>query len=82
MVRLAKEDPDRPGHVPLVAFRAVSRQALAWCVEAYQPVLFVAGDANVPGGTERAAHPLRPVLPATVEALDRFSAISHNPLKE
>jgi hypothetical protein len=44
MVRLAEEDAQRPKPFPSRAFRAISRQALAWCVEAYRPVAFTAGD--------------------------------------
>lgn len=43
MVRVAEEDAQRPKPFPSRAFRAISRQALAWCVEAYRPVDFTAG---------------------------------------
>jgi hypothetical protein len=44
MVRVAEEDAQRPKPFPSRAFRAISRQALAWCVETYRPVAFTAGD--------------------------------------
>ena len=44
MVRVAEEDAQRRKPFPSRAFRAISRQALAWCVEAYRPVTFTAGD--------------------------------------
>ena len=44
MVRVAEEDAQRPKPFPSRAFRAISREALAWCVEAYRPVAFTAGD--------------------------------------
>jgi len=44
MVRVAEEDAQRPKPFPSRAFRAISRQALAWCVEAYRPLDFTAGD--------------------------------------
>ena len=81
MVRLAEEDRNHLEHIPLFAFRAVSRQALAWCVEAYQPLLFAAGDVGAIAG-EHEADPSRPVLPVTVEALDRFSSQSNTPVKD
>jgi len=44
MVRVAEEDAQRPKPFPSRAFRAISREALGWCVEAYRPVSFAAGD--------------------------------------
>src|SRR5688572_7487171 len=44
MVRVAEEDAQRPKPFPSRAFRAISREALAWCVEAYRPIAFTAGD--------------------------------------
>ena len=49
MVRLAENDAHRPQPVPSRAFRAISRQALAWCVEAYRPLDLTAGDRLGPG---------------------------------
>jgi hypothetical protein len=46
MVRIAEEEAEagQPKPFPSRAFKAISRQALAWCVEAYRPLLFTAGD--------------------------------------
>ena len=44
MVRIAEEGAGQPKPFPSRAFKAISRQALAWCVEAYRPLLFTAGD--------------------------------------
>jgi hypothetical protein len=44
MVRVAEEDALRPKPFPPRAFRRISRQALAWCVESYRPVKFTTGD--------------------------------------
>jgi hypothetical protein len=44
MVRVAEEDAERPNPFPSRAFRAISREALAWCVESYRPVAFASTD--------------------------------------
>jgi len=44
MVRLLREDATHPLPFPSRAFRSISRQAIAWCVEAYRPVVFTAGN--------------------------------------
>jgi glyoxylate carboligase len=43
MVRFAEEDPDLPTPFPSHASKAISRQAVAWCIEAYQPLVFTGG---------------------------------------
>lgn len=65
MVRVAEGDAQRPQPFPPRAFRAISREALAWCVEAYRPIPFTAGDPlplqpdplAQPGALERAGAP-------------------------
>ena len=47
MVRLA-EEADHPVPFPARAFKAISRQAIGWCVEAYRPVLSDISDASIP----------------------------------
>jgi len=47
MVRLGKGDARHPHPFPSHTLRAISRQAVAWCVEAYQPVVINAG-ADLP----------------------------------
>ncbi len=44
MVRLAEEDPHQPKRFPARAFRGISRQAVAWCIEAYQPLVLTGGN--------------------------------------
>jgi hypothetical protein len=43
MVRIAEEDARHPRRFPSRAFRAISRQAVGWCVESYRPLVFAAG---------------------------------------
>jgi hypothetical protein len=38
MVHTAERDVQHSKHFPSHAFRAISRQAVAWCVETYQPL--------------------------------------------
>lgn len=42
MVRLAEAEAQHPTGIPPSAFRSISRQAVAWCVEAFHPPAFVA----------------------------------------
>jgi hypothetical protein len=39
MVRFAEEDQTLPTPFPATALRALSRQAVAWCIEDYNPML-------------------------------------------
>jgi hypothetical protein len=39
MVRFAEEDPNLPAPFPSTALRALSRQAVAWCIEDYNPMI-------------------------------------------
>jgi hypothetical protein len=48
LVRLAQEGADHPKPFPPRAFRAISRQAVAWCVEAYRPLVFPGGIDSPP----------------------------------
>jgi hypothetical protein len=71
MVRLAEEDPHQPNRFPARTFRWISRQALAWCVESYRPLVFAARNnpsapppvlesllpARAPGGTAAIGFP-------------------------
>ncbi len=76
MVRLAQEDADHPLPFPSRALRAISRQAIAWCVEAYQPILTAAAaDLSVlPNYRDRES--LLPVLAPAEAAAGRFPALS------
>ena len=64
MVRVAEEGAQHPKRFPSRAFRAISRQALAWCVEAYKPLVFTAVDEISP----------RPDPLAFADTLDRDGA--------
>ena len=41
MVRIAEAEAQHPPAIPPSAFRSISRQAVAWCVEAFHPPEFV-----------------------------------------
>jgi hypothetical protein len=44
MVRLAEESAHHPNPFPPHTIRAISRQAVAWCVEAYRPLADTVGN--------------------------------------
>ena len=76
MVRLAKTDPRHPLPFPSHTLRAISRQAVAWCVEAYQPIVVTAGaDFSAPPNQgDRESLPRS--LPPAEAAAGRFPATS------
>jgi hypothetical protein len=78
MVRVANEDAVCPQPLPSRLFRAVSRQALAWCVEAYQPLVFTAGNGFTHGPNTSEPLPLRPVLAGATATTRRSPALSPN----
>jgi hypothetical protein len=73
MVRLAEEDPHNPNRFPSRAFKAISRQAVAWCVESYRPLVFAA--RNIPADPLKAPESLTPRTPGGSPAI-RFPASS------
>jgi hypothetical protein len=77
MVRLAEGEAQRSKPFPAHAFRAISRQAVAWCVESYQPLFINASnDFLTPTGSKQG-----PVLPALVpggSSVGRIPAQSPN----
>jgi hypothetical protein len=81
MVRVAEEDARHPRRFPLRAFRAISRQAVAWCVESYRPLVFAAGvdpsktHAQI-SPNPAAAEPLPPVVAPVGTTPVRFPAMS------
>jgi hypothetical protein len=76
MVRVAEEDARHPRRFPSRTFRAISRQAVAWCVESYRPVVFAAGINRSTPQRAREPEPLAsPVAPAG-ETPVRFSAMT------
>ena len=69
MVRLAEDDAQRP-NFPSRAFRAISRQAVGWCVESYRPLVFAAGNelsdplnASDPNAPPPVLAPAKPAAP-------------------
>ena len=53
MVRFAEEDPDLPTPFPKHAAKAISRQAVSWCIEAYQPLVFTGGHELITESAEQ-----------------------------
>jgi hypothetical protein len=75
MVRLAEMDPHQPNRFPSRAFRAIARQAVAWCVESYRPLVF----ASLPEHAARRDPPsLQPVLIPGGTVASRVPATSPN----
>jgi hypothetical protein len=76
MVRVAKTDARHPLPFPSHTLRAISRQAVAWCVEAYRPIPIAAGaDLSVPPNElDLASFP--PVHAPVDAATSRFPASS------
>jgi hypothetical protein len=69
MVRIAEEGAGQSKAFPSRAFKAISRQALAWCVETYRPLVFIAADDF--------SHPPHAPDPLSLlSALDRAGASS------
>jgi len=78
MVRQAEVDPREPNRFPSRAFRAIARQAVAWCVESYRPLVF-ADRARPPEHPVRRDPPsLQPVLVPGAPAASRIPASSPN----
>jgi hypothetical protein len=78
MVRVAEQDAQHPKQFPSRAFRAISRQAVAWCVEAYRPLLFSASDDFSVSTNLRDPLELQPHLDPAGTAGDRRPALSPN----
>ena len=81
MVRVAEEDARHPRRFPARAFRAISRQAVAWCVESYRPLVFAVGiepsKTHAPISTNpAAAEPLPAVVAPVGTTQVRFPAMS------
>ena len=74
-VRLAQEGADHPLPFPSRALRAISRQAIAWCVEAYQPLVVAGADLTAsPNQWDRES--LTPGIAPAGAAADRFPALT------
>jgi len=77
MVRLAEQDAQHSRHFPSHAFRAISRQAVAWCIETYQPISINASNSLLtPTGSNQG--PVLPTLVPSGPAAGRVSAQSPN----
>jgi hypothetical protein len=78
MVRIAENEAQSPRPFPSRTFRAISRQAVAWCVEAYRPHLFTASqDFSLSPDTGDALKLPSPLDRAGATA-DRLPAMSPN----
>jgi hypothetical protein len=78
MVRLAEHDVEQPTPFPARAFRAISRQAIAWCIEAYRPLVITAANDFSAAPDEPDPQLLSPIFgPAGVSA-GRLPAQSPN----
>ena len=62
MVRVAEQDAQKAKHFPSHAFRAISRQAVAWCVESYQPLSINSSNDSLMQTTASGQGPLLPSL--------------------
>ena len=62
MVRVAEEDAQQSRHFPSHAFRAISRQAVAWCVESYQPLSIDSSNDSLTLASKSDQGPLLPAL--------------------
>jgi hypothetical protein len=78
MVRLAEQDAAQSKHFPSHAFRAISRQAVAWCVETYQPLSINASNDFLTAATGSDQGPLLPDLVPNGRSTGRAPAQSPN----
>ena len=73
MARLAEQGAQDPKPFSAHAFRAIARQAVAWCIEAYQPPVIM-DEQEVSGGLGKLSLPV--VLALADAASDGFPAQS------
>ena len=78
MVRLAEKDMHQPQPIPSRAFRAISRQAIAWCVETYRPIVITAGNDFSPPANEFAQRSVPSVSGPAAPSASRLPAQSPN----
>ena len=78
MVRLAEDDAPRSKAFPSHAFRAISRQAVAWCIESYQPLSINASNDLLMPPTGADQGPLLPALVLRAPIAGRIPAQSPN----
>jgi hypothetical protein len=75
MVRLAGEDAHRSKPFPPRTIRAISRQAVEWCIQSYRPLLFAARNDSARSAALRDPLASPPVLAPTGASV-RFPAQS------
>lgn len=73
MAQLADQKAPRPKPFSDYAFRAIARQAVAWCIEAYQPLVFL-DEEDLAGNPGKLALPV--VLALADAACDQSTAKS------
>jgi hypothetical protein len=78
MVRIAEQDAQQSKHFPSHAFRAISRQAVAWCIESYQPLSINPSNDFLTPPTGSDQGPLLPVLVPSGPVAGRVPAQSPN----
>jgi hypothetical protein len=78
MVHAAEQDAVRSKSFPSDAFRAISRQAVAWCVETYQPLFIHATNDSLAAATVSDIPPTPPALVPGAALTGRVSAQSPN----
>jgi hypothetical protein len=78
MVRVAEEDAQQARTFPSHAFRAISRQAVAWCIESYQPLSINASNDLITPPTGSDQGPLLPALVPRGSVAGRIPAKSPN----
>ena len=78
MVRLAEHDAKQSQHFPSHAFRAISRQAVAWCVETYQPLSINASNEFLTAAIGSDQGPVLPALVPNTRPADAAPAQSPN----
>jgi hypothetical protein len=78
MVRQAEVDPNEANRFSSRAFRAIAKQAVAWCIESYRPLLFANRASPSEHPARREPPSLRPLLVPVVAASGRVPASSPN----
>jgi hypothetical protein len=78
MVRVAEADRHQPNRFPSSVFRPIARQAVAWCIESYQPLVFAARVGRQENSARRDPPSLQPVLVPGGAPASRIPASSPN----
>jgi hypothetical protein len=78
MVRQAEVDPGEANRFPARAFRAIARQAVAWCIESYRPLVFADRPRPPEHPVRRDPPSMQPVLVPGGTAASRIPATSPN----